>query len=357
MWRAHTRVVFWGVAATLFAGLLSASCQDPTQLTLVVTAEPQCAISSTALYVGSGSDEAYAKSQSGSPEALTSHCVGGDIGTLVVTPGQMTGAVVVIGAVGKSATDCVDGHYDGCIIARRSFSFVRHTPLRIPIELDVDCENVPCDSTSTCVHGHCKSAVVDCSSGTCIDKADGGDVLVDGGPMFYPDGATVPMDSGMMTGTDGSMMLGDSGESDDGSALADAAVDGSDSGIVSTTADSGTDAGNMGFDAGNPNAMCAFDGTHLYVTGCGPNDLACNYPLGCCATPAAGQLGCNGGDQCAVGTPVGCCDNADCPTGQTCCGPPGIILRTPTAFPVGGPDVKLCAGGPLVAGGAPGHCQ
>jgi hypothetical protein len=352
MRRTHVRSAVATILAALPLAAATASCQDPTQVTLVLSSDPQCAISGTAIYVGATSDEAIARVQTGSPEALTTHCDHGDVGTLVVTPGQMSGAVVVVAGVGKPATDCSEGHYDGCIVSRRSFNFVRHTPLRIPIELDVDCENVPCDATTTCVHGHCKSASVTCNNDGCSNPSTGGDVAVDGGPMFYPDGAMVPVDAGM-TFNDGSTN-GDSSVAGNDGGLLDSGSDGStgggldagDSGIVVVGQDGG-------FDAGNTGAMCVDDGMlmgHLVFKDCGTIPT-CGYPLACCVGMAGGAPQCLAGDSCDPAPGIGCCTGLDCPVGKMCC-VGGAMITTPLHSTF----LTTCIGGMPIANGPPGRC-
>ena len=356
MSRTRARYALWSLLAAVPVALLASSCQDPTQLTLVISAEPQCAITATAVYVGADPDAAHAKSQTGSPEALTSHCVAGDVGTLVVTPGQTSGAVVVVAGVGKQPTDCFDNHYDGCIVARRSFGFVKHTPLRMPIELDIDCENVPCDATTTCVHGHCKSSAVECTKdGTCSDPGASGDVLVDGGPKFGPDGAPITMTDSGMSGMDGASG-GDASSSVDGSDGA-SEVDGS------SLLDGGTTSvdGGPTFDSGNPAAMCKDDGTGtstLFFAGCGGKDCssleACCEPTGLlspvCDNAVAGQ--------CAGSPGIGCCMTSQCPGGMICCTQP-LVAAQMGAIEGGTQDASTAPTclAPPTAGGSPGSCR
>ena len=229
--------------AALVALALSASCQQPTELTLVLSTNAKCGtqLTSTAIYVGSSSEATNGRLQTKapSPDALTKNCVNGDIGTLVLTPGAMHGAVVVVaGFGGKPAEECFDGNYVNCIVARRTFSFVQHTPLTIPVELELDCLNVPCDQNSTCHNGACYSAKIDCASnGTCTNPGDNDAGPVDGGAALLPDGAPEPLDANMSI-SDGSLT------SPDGSFMLDGSV-GMDSGIGSGL-DSGTHAGTDG---------------------------------------------------------------------------------------------------------------
>src|SRR5580700_5484378 len=56
--------------------------------------------------------------------------------------------------------------YQGCIVARRQVSFIPHTPLALPIEMTLDCLNVPCTANQTCIHAQCVTANTMCTTGT-----------------------------------------------------------------------------------------------------------------------------------------------------------------------------------------------
>jgi hypothetical protein len=325
--------------------VLSASCQEPTELTLVLSTNAQCGtqLTSTAIYVGSSPDvtNGRLKTSSPSPDAFTKTCNAGDIGTLVVTPGAMHGAVVVAaGFGGKSAAECFQDNFVNCIVARRTFSFVKHTPLTIPVELELDCLNVPCDQNSTCHNGSCYSASVDCSSnGSCTNPGDGDAGPVDGGPKLQPDGAPEPVDSSVVDGAhvspDGSIAPGTDGGREGG--VADAGVDsGTDAGRIATNADAGV-------------LVCTSNGAGvLQVSGCGGGPL-CNSTQACCAS-VPNVFACDSVASCGGFTPVYCCENSQCVSGKCCAGVPVISpARGPSRFAPG------CAGTPI-AGGPPGTC-
>jgi hypothetical protein len=116
----------------------------------------------------------------------------GRIGTLVITPNDDTGtaAVVVVAAYGslRDPSLCLPPAYASCIVARRRFAFIENQTLNLPIALDPDCANVPCDAFSTCSKGKCVDSAIECLDGSCTEpgQADGGadgggvDVIVPG---------------------------------------------------------------------------------------------------------------------------------------------------------------------------------
>ena len=328
------------IGALVIASGLAASCQAPTELTLAISTDARCGteIKTTAIYVAQAPSNANDSVQARSPIAQTDTCASGTIGTLVVTPGGDDGAVVIIaGFDGKSPTDCVDGNYVDCIIARRSFSFIKHTPLTVPIVLERDCLNVPCDAFSTCHNGACYSSSLDCSSGSCsavgsndagpVDAGPGSILQADGAPEIFPEAG--PNDaSSSADGSDGS----NSGGNDAG--------DSGDAGLTN------------GGDGGIPTGLtCAPSINGPLVQGCGPVlGAACSEVMACKVTN--GDVGASG--DCEADMPpyglanaaLYCCQNSECGGGQ-CCG--------------GGNNSSMHRSEPFFqctpANGGIGHCQ
>jgi hypothetical protein len=113
--------------------------------------------------------------EKGYTTAVTRSCdANGVIGTLVVAPGG-AGATIVVAAgvqIGASPppdpTTCANPESaKSCIVARRSFSFLDHTALDLPIELDPLCVGKACDPASTCFKGTCVNAAVTCNGSAC----------------------------------------------------------------------------------------------------------------------------------------------------------------------------------------------
>jgi hypothetical protein len=277
--------------------IIASSCRDPTEVTLDITTNDLCgSITGTAIYVSSDADAVDKHVMSHSPDAFTHTCDGTTIGTLVVTPGVSSGAIVVVAGYGtKQATDCYDGNYVNCVVARRSFSFVSHTPLHIPIELDLDCLNVPCDPGSTCDHGQCKGAALDCSSTGMCETADGSVQIIEGG-MLLPDGAPAPVDAGTISDA----TIADVITATDGTVVDTGTADGSDAGFMCPTLAPCCGPGNGG---------------NIVIHSCPGADPVCGVN-GCCAS--GGCLSSITSAACSNNMAL-CCGAAQCSTGQQCC--------------------------------------
>lgn len=97
------------------------------------------------------------------------------VGTLVITPDIGTGAIVI--AASYTGARCIPPAYDGCIVARRRFTFVDNVALELPITLDAACRDVPCGVFSSCKSGTCVDSTTDCrADGTCSSLAEPGPV-------------------------------------------------------------------------------------------------------------------------------------------------------------------------------------
>jgi hypothetical protein len=273
-------------------------CREATQITLELGTNVTCAdMRGVEIVVAGAPHEAEHRAALDAPgtrfaTATTAECTEGPaprrIGTLVVTPSGGDGAVVVVAAFGNARPDdCIAPRFGpGCIVARRKFSFVDHTPVTLPIVLDPACAGVPCDENSTCVGAKCVTSKVDCASGTCTiagQLPDGGLVAVD---------ATSSLDGA--PNADATSDAGDDASAGDGS-VSDATVEGG----VDASPDGGTCPA-LTTCIGSPVACAISDGT-----------VACCY-VG--AGASCGKVG-------ACAGLSGCCQSAeDCPTvGDVCC--------------------------------------
>ncbi len=312
---------------------LTSSCQDPTQFTLVISTNAKChdELKATAIYVGGSLGAVNDKVQTSSPVANTDNCVSGNVGTLVVTPGNSDGAVVVIGGFyGKLPTACVEGHYENCIVARRSFAFIKHTPLSIPIELERDCLNVPCDVNSTCHNGACYAAGVTCATnGDCSHPGDGDAGPLDAGPNAFVDApADKDASEGGMTGKDAGEDAGEAADAADGEA-----------GPV-------TPAG----------VVCKDTGGMLLVSNCGAKD--CSGLQACCGPSA--MLVCAAPQSCPGAQSIYCCDHNQCPVGQCCLGGNAKALAPilgGAGAEAGVFDASACSPVARMPNSTPGTCQ
>jgi len=207
------------------------ACRAPTQARVVITTTTSCAdvAAGVAIVVKDRPVAAEAALLSGFVTTTTKACQGGTIGDLVLAPGESTGAIVVTARYkGQDSATCRPPDYKDCIVARRAFSFVDHETLTIPISLDPDCVNVPCDAISTCSKGKCVSSSASCSGGSCaVDPSV--PVTPDAGGLL-PDGAVPPSDAGARDGEasegGGDAAGGDAGDDGGGDGDGGGGIDG-----------------------------------------------------------------------------------------------------------------------------------
>jgi hypothetical protein len=160
--------VITAVVSVSFAAVAAVGCQTATQVTIDVKTTAACGdVHGTAITVGVAPEDTEERVEQKFVSAATTDCDAGAIGTLVVTPDDdMRGAAVVVVAYdtprhpNHDPAECVPPLYEDCIVARRSFSFIEHTKLRMPITIEPDCLNVPCDALTTCHKGDCFSSEV-----------------------------------------------------------------------------------------------------------------------------------------------------------------------------------------------------
>ncbi|MDF2692012.1 MAG: repeat domain protein [Labilithrix sp.] len=331
---------------------LGQGCQEPTQVTieLALDKKAQCReiATGTAITVGVEPSDTEARVESGFVTARTTDCdaVSGQIGTLVVTPTDPGRAaiVVVVGYNGNDPTGCKPPLYQGCIVARRRFAFAEHTRLRMPITIDPDCADVPCDAFSTCNRGMCFDSESSCTGDDCERPGELPDGAVDEASTVIPDA------SGF-----------DTGPGDDS---------GNDSG-TSTYCEGDNLVCNSATCTG-PNPVCCGAPTPQCTPACVmPDTLCCNTaqcgagftcvraanaPFGRCQgmTPDGGTTFCSGSN-----TMV--CNGDTCTAGESCCttgpgsctGACGVTTDTLCCTDSQCPSTHLC----IRAGIAPGSCQ
>lgn len=329
-----------GVIATFgFVGVAQ-GCRAPTEAVLDITFNGPCSGgASIGIIVGTDPVDAEQRIQRG-VFTTTADCVTGKVGTLAVTPNESTGraAIVVLAGVGKSGSLCLGSEgYKDCIVARRTFTFVEHTSLTIPIQLDLDCKDVPCDAFSTCDKKKCATSTIECTSTGCLppgQSSDGGTTFVD-----------APTDPDAYVHTDGSI-----------------GVDGT----IEPPADGGTDG------TTTDGAACenSYEPVSCNRTSGGPTVCA-TTGHSCCwgfTMPEAGagdatmidaMSGASGYDCRTSGCnermdqpTVRCLGSRNCPAGQICCRSTMYGGSTCTAAPC--PNV---APGPDGGGGAQQFCE
>ena len=269
-------------------------------LELSLTPRAQCTeVHGSAITVGTDPSATEARVREQYVTATTSACdpATRTIGTLVLTPGDSDSAsvVVVVAYDQVAASSCKPPAYQGCIVARRRFTFASHTHLTMPITLDPDCKDVPCDAFSTCRTGVCFDSNVACSGDACNE------------PGATPDGGTseagvVVPDAGVDAPTDGDGAITD-GATD--GAITDGATDGAitDGAITDGARDGATDSGTA--------ADCVLPSDTLVCGGQACTGIA----VSCCGTTSA-NAACNSAP--CAGTTRYCCHSTDCQNGHTC---------------------------------------
>ena len=164
------------------ASMLAGGCRGATEVTLLVRTAadlPCSSVASVSIVVAATPEDAEARLDSSTLTAKTDQGTcdadGHTIGTLVVTPGDAAGAVVVAARlVGDESAPCAPPDYKGCIVARRTFTFVSHASVTLPVSLDISCLDVPCGVVTSCRSGTCVSSAANCSddTGTCTSPAE-----------------------------------------------------------------------------------------------------------------------------------------------------------------------------------------
>jgi hypothetical protein len=321
-------------ALVLAACAAAASCRTATQATIVLTTSAKCSeIGGIAVTVRDAPQNAEQSVRVHFVSAATQSCAGnGDLGSIAVVPnGSESAAVVAVaGYGGKRADACTPPEYKSCIVARRAFRFLEHTNVTIPINLDPDCVDVPCDAFTTCRKGKCVDSAIECDeSGSCAGPSVPSPGREDSGP---------PITDGAADGASDALLPNDAGTADAVTRDADAQV--------------GTGRGSCAQPA---NVQCrgsgAFDG------GASPS---CTAEQFCCSAP--GNATCvepTGGCPFIL---VCCSDQSDCGAGEVCCqrsglgfdaGPTSLSRIECSTAPCQGPPMcdrtGACPSGPACA--------
>ena len=167
------------VALPISLLLTTYACRAPTEMTVRITTEVPCsALRGVGIVVAPDSFAAEERARAKYFAAETNHCDSEVIvGTLVLTPGSDSLAVIVVAGIDRPSSACQPPDYAGCVVARRRLAFVEHTSLDVPVVITRDCLDVPCDTQTSCVHGNCKSSETSCDGDSCTQvasRADGG---------------------------------------------------------------------------------------------------------------------------------------------------------------------------------------
>jgi hypothetical protein len=189
------------------------ACYGPTEVTVVITTDLSCSENPrTAIFKGLPFESA--------PDAETDSCTtapnaDATIGSLVFLPsGDDNGraGVKAVLARRRSVAEC-DAHPEDCIVATRSFSFVKHLSRRVPVRMLAECLGKRCPEGQTCgAGGTCVSNEVDCTTNDCQLPGDSGvDASLpsnDGGidaDAALPPACAGPLGNGILAQMPGSM--------------------------------------------------------------------------------------------------------------------------------------------------------
>jgi len=160
----------------LASGLALSSCLAPTEIRLHVHTNLPCTDPSAwhgvAVYVG----EPGTSLEDKAPALTSAACdESGQIGSLVLVPSGSKDEEIglrVVAGVNSNPEECVANHYSGCVVARRTVRFNRHSTLDLDVDLTEDCVGLGCDALHTCQTGSCTDTrVVDVPS---VDGSDAG---------------------------------------------------------------------------------------------------------------------------------------------------------------------------------------
>jgi hypothetical protein len=138
------------------------SCRGATQIVVDIRTNVPCANPSqwqgVAVYAGSPGLDVETKD----PSLTSAACeADGHVGSIVLVPNGAkdgTVAVRVVAGLTRPPDQCAAAGYKGCIVARRTVTFLPHEALDLTIALTSDCADQACDALRTCINGSCTDA-------------------------------------------------------------------------------------------------------------------------------------------------------------------------------------------------------
>ena len=209
------------------------ACRASTEIDVTVTTDVPCdaGVRSTEIHLGGADLFEGGTYTVASSSACESRAGDNYLGKLVVTPSAGESdrvEVLVVTGINQAAGTCIQDNYQvgaatGCIVERRSWTFVPHTTLLADILMPEACERLACGPGTTCTAvGTGPDAGAQCSpvpacTGVCGDGGGGGLPETGGLPEAGPDALE---DTGRATPDAGL---------DAGDASADATLDSADS--------------------------------------------------------------------------------------------------------------------------------
>ncbi len=362
------RVRPWGLVVAAAVSAVVGCSDKPTSISVITTTDLPCAALKgvTIRATSPGSNDG--------PSTTTAQCTddpaGARIGTLVLVPSGDKDAKVsvrVVAGVDKPVADCESAPGQaGCIVAKRALRFVAGREIDLPIVLRAQCKGTPCDPSSTCVAGVCRSATVTdptmCSGDACAEgsleargsgNGNGGGGGDSGAPTL-PDGGSVAPDSGIIVLPDGGITCGASEKICSGACVsqADPAHGCSSAGCDACP---GSDVGDYACAAGKCVRLQCKAGFKVCGDTCVPTDVA----HGCSAAACTACDATNGTASCDKGACVIACSN-----GYKLCGGKCVSVDDPTygcgptacssaGCPDPGGGTVICSNGACVIGTCP----
>jgi hypothetical protein len=147
----------------LVLGSALVACLGATEIVLDVRTDAPCASAATWQGVAISIGQPGVDVESRAPVLTTTACgTGGEIGSLVVVPTGASDAEVgirVVAGITRKPEDCSANAYDGCIVSRRTLTYLPHQSQHVVVDLTSDCIGNACDINHTCVDGSCTDIV------------------------------------------------------------------------------------------------------------------------------------------------------------------------------------------------------
>lgn len=137
-------------------------CRGATQIHVDVHTDVPCTTPGSwqgvAIYSGAPGLDV----ESRAPVLTTTACdANGQVGSIVLVPSRAdddTVGVRVVAGITRPPEECAAHGYDGCIIARRTVTYLPHASVDLEIALTGGCIGRPCDPLRSCLDGVCQDA-------------------------------------------------------------------------------------------------------------------------------------------------------------------------------------------------------
>jgi hypothetical protein len=284
------------------------SCRDPTEITLQLTTDFDCAQlganpGTTSISVAP-SLASITLPTTTIPSCDAQHA--DDLGSLVLVPSGDGDdvAVEIVAGVGREACTPDAPDVTACIVAKRRIRFVKHERLVLPIVLRGVCAGVTCTGDLTCIDGQCASSLVDtgsCPGGVCAAETDASATRPD---AIAPEPLVV--DAGRDAATDGTS-----------DAKLDARLDGP---VCAQVGPAPSTPKEIDCPLGKVSAICTIPRNRCCGSSCAPATNLCS------AQPTSD-----------------CDESADCGSGMVCCLAAGAFGPTAACAPTCPPTThQLC---------------